>query len=590
MLIVLDLESRDSTDKSVIKKLKRDHQIRLEEANSIMLEYEKRVQDLEQLLEEGNKENLSSSSRFGLNKRDTNIKSSDELSDIQHILEKEKSRLEIERNKLEDDKIALKRERENLRIEKQEMELFTDEYEERILEYEEKLRAAESERDQYQSRIQAKFIDNDTSTDRSNDNDILIMEDLRDQIRDQEVLLEDKDHEISGLNEIVECLRQELDSKTNEYVEENEELRKTTMLLRSELDEAESQISKVAKQRDDLMKLIDVKDSEIKSRDKKIHELESNNAESMLMEELESQKNKLGELTRVKRDLQLKHQEELCARDSEIQGLKSTISELKLKSEVQFNKLRSDLEDLKNEKESILGSCANIDQIKQKILENTRPIGEDKPRIIKIDEIISDAKQLVKKSIQEGGEECHKGISGLSEGQIKGFLVEKITKVFFSDMNRSIYNSSSLGEIMRVLVTEISCSRLCIDEMVFGMDKLLLNLAEREITNKYQEESLGEYKQLCMRFRGIISDPDFEDFRKGFLEAAVQHMLKERAARTLQRFFKRRKQRNRLMSLKKRHRSQYEMFQAGLGKYHLQLLMRKAESLFFNLNEEIKHE
>jgi hypothetical protein len=139
-------------------------------------------------------------------------------------------------------------------------------------------------------------------------------------------------------------------------------------------------------------------------------------------------------------------------------------------------------------------------------------------------------------------------------------------------------------------VEEVDRSRRCMEELVLGIEDLLKNLLEKELWGRYQEEGKEEYKLQVMRLKSVLGDPLFREYGEIYRAVALRQIREEGAKRKILGWVKMRRQGLRLKNLENKHRSQYELFQAGSGKYLLQLLMQKIEDNAFCVYNHLRPE
>jgi len=74
-----------------------------------------------------------------------------------------------------------------------------------------------------------------------------------------------------------------------------------------------------------------------------------------------------------------------------------------------------------------------------------------------------------------------------------------------------------------------------------------------------------------------LNDKNSQDLKERYTKAALGQIKYESSIRKIVNFIKQKKNDSKLKKLANKHRSQYELFQAGSGKYLLQLLMQQVE-------------
>lgn len=169
-------------------------------------------------------------------------------------------------------------------------------------------------------------------------------------------------------------------------------------------------------------------------------------------------------------------------------------------------------------------------------------------------------------------------------------LFDSVQSNFFGDLGLKLQNVENAKELSHMLADEIERGRRCMEELVLGLDGLLKNLLEKEIWCRYQEEGVQEYKTHFMRLKSVLKDPEFKKGKELYYEVAVRQIREERAKKSIAKWMRLRKQGQKLKKLENRHRSQYELFQAGSGKYLLQLLMQKIEDNAYEIFEHVRPE
>lgn len=169
-------------------------------------------------------------------------------------------------------------------------------------------------------------------------------------------------------------------------------------------------------------------------------------------------------------------------------------------------------------------------------------------------------------------------------------LFESVKNNFLGDFEGRLERVESEGELRATLVDEVDRSRRCMEELVLGIEDLLKNLLEKELWGRYQEEGKEEYRLGVMRLRSVLGDPGFREYGEIYRAVALKQIREEGAKRKILSWVKVRRQGLRLKNLENKHRSQYELFQAGSGKYLLQLLMQKIEDNAFCVYNHLRPE
>ena len=158
--------------------------------------------------------------------------------------------------------------------------------------------------------------------------------------------------------------------------------------------------------------------------------------------------------------------------------------EFKKSKENDIEQLKDQIKSVKKEKSLMLGPCTDVKSVSKKIKFHLKGFSETYCSTSKIDDIISDTMVEIRNSVKEKGEKLLDPKTQKSK-MVGQFLAKKIKNSYFCDLKKGLDQSESIPEIIKVLVTEISCSRMCINDLISSMDTLMVNLAEKEITNKF---------------------------------------------------------------------------------------------------------
>lgn len=166
-------------------------------------------------------------------------------------------------------------------------------------------------------------------------------------------------------------------------------------------------------------------------------------------------------------------------------------------------------------------------------------------------------------------------------------MMSYMDKTYFDVFERRVLGVGSGRQLQDVLVEEYSTSRRCLTELSECFQNLMVDCFEVRMDAKMQAKALKETTANLEKFKNVLRDPSFEQFRAEFIRIWLAEIRENRAAFKLQSFFKLLRQKKKSTNLQKRHKTQYERFQAGSGKNLLQLLMKKIEDSICTLHEEV---
>lgn len=196
----------------------------------------------------------------------------------------------------------------------------------------------------------------------------------------------------------------------------------------------------------------------------------------------------------------------------------------------------------------------------------------------------SEAKHIPTKPVLKAGMDTLLKVPKQSTRKI---LTSYFTQVYFFDFEKSILSVSSGKQLQQTLVREYSKARKCLRELATAFEDVLMSVMEHEYLARVEEMRLTGIENKLGRFRKVLQDPEFEMIRLQFLQICTAPIRQKYAAVKIQSFFKRIRQQKRMVRLQKRHKSQYERFQAGSGKNLLQMLMKTTEGAFCEFYEKL---
>jgi len=178
-------------------------------------------------------------------------------------------------------------------------------------------------------------------------------------------------------------------------------------------------------------------------------------------------------------------------------------------------------------------------------------------------------------------------VLSLPKQSIKKTLTAFLTQAYFNDFERTILSVSSGHNLQETLLKEYIKSRQCLRELATNFETLFNETIETELKLKLETDKSRLAEAKLTRFREVLRDPAFEKMRIEFIKVWIGAIQQHKAACRLQNFFKKIRQQKKMQRLQKRHRSQYELFQAGSGKNLLQMLMKKTEDTLCTIYENI---
>lgn len=301
--------------------------------------------------------------------------------------------------------------------------------------------------------------------------------------------------------------------------------------------------------------------------------------ESNWMLELEKENFKLSKMTEEKTDIE----QELEEINSEKLDLLNILEEYRKREAVNMTN-EQDLERMKGR----LLECDNWNATIYS-LSNKRSleglINESKTKIEDyVDQLIASKSDLLNKI---GTNTNQLPILESYRQIIKKTLVSYLSQSYFSDFEKKTLNLNSGRQLQDLLVEEYIMARQCIKELSSNLEGQVLNMLGARIEIKVQDKKLHTTSKNLDKFKKVLKDPAIEELKNEFLRVWLKEIRENRAAFRLQSFFKLIRQKRKSQNLQKRHKSQYERFQAGSGKNLLQLLMKKVEQSVRTVYEEV---
>ena len=277
----------------------------------------------------------------------------------------------------------------------------------------------------------------------------------------------------------------------------------------------------------------------------------------------------------------LKNELEILMADKD--DLENVLDEYRKKEAINMTN-EQDLERMKG----ILLECNNWNSRKQTQLDDSSLSSILKESSTKINAYID--QRLLNFGHETGfklDDESRKHMMDIFRSTINQRMTSYMGKTYFDEFERKVLTVASGRQLQDMMVEEYATGRKCLAELSECFQEVMASVLEVRMEAKMESKAFKETQNNLEKFKNVLRDPSFEQFRAEFMKMWLAEIRENRAAYKLQSFFKMLRQKRKSANLQKRHRSQYERFQAGSGKNLLQLLMKKVEDSICTLHEEI---